>query len=384
MRIKFLGLAIAAIATFGTASAWGGDREIAEQIIQRLKQNRQTGVLRDFTLDMKVDQGVVLFRGKVHEAAQKKVVLRAADGIEGVVNVVDEVKVQATAKPVAAKTAGDFSLRDALQAEANTMMIEETQPMSETANQGAVRPAAAVELAAPGASGDQQIVSSVVSALGRAQRSGRLKGFGVDVKCSGGAVTLSGRAASDTQRNQIVRIAESVAGVSRINNSIAIPSPAAPVVAAAPLRDKGPVLRPVSAPMPAHQASAPQAVPVQNVPYRSQGMHMMAQPTGASLGSPVMGAPMMGAPVGGHPMPIGAHGVGAPIHESPNLPNYAWPGYSAYPNYAALTYPQQYSPSAWPYIGPFYPYPQVPLGWRRVTLEWKDGWWNLDFTDRYR
>ncbi len=65
----------------------------------------------------------------------------------------------------------------------------------------------------------------------------------------------------------------------------------------------------------------------------------------------------------------------------PNLPNYAWPGYAAYPNYAAVTYPKQYAPTAWPYIGPFYPYPQVPMGWRKVTLEWHDGYWNLDFDD---
>ena len=31
---------------------------------------------------------------------------------------------------------------------------------------------------------------------------------------------------------------------------------------------------------------------------------------------------------------------------------------------------------------PFYPYPQVPLGWRRAILEWDDGWWYLDFADR--
>ena len=66
-----------------------------------------------------------------------------------------------------------------------------------------------------------------------------------------------------------------------------------------------------------------------------------------------------------------------------HLPNYAWPSYAAYPNYAALTYPQQYSATAWPYIGPFYPYPQVPLGWRKVSLEWDDGWWHLDFRDRH-
>ncbi len=69
-------------------------------------------------------------------------------------------------------------------------------------------------------------------------------------------------------------------------------------------------------------------------------------------------------------------------YDQPHMPNYAWPSYAAYPNYAALTYPKQYSPTAWPYIGPFYPYPQVPMGWRKVTLEWHDGWWQLDFKDR--
>jgi hypothetical protein len=63
------------------------------------------------------------------------------------------------------------------------------------------------------------------------------------------------------------------------------------------------------------------------------------------------------------------------------MPNYAWPSYAAHPNYAALTYPKQHSACSYPYIGPFYPYPQVPLGWRKVTLEWHDGWWQLDFDD---
>ena len=90
--------------------------------------------------------------------------------------------------------------------------------------------------------------------------------------------------------------------------------------------------------------------------------------------------------VGGGPLPMYAPGVGggvAPVsYDQPHMPNYAWPSYAAYPNYAAVSYPRQYSASAWPYIGPFYPYPQVPLGWRKVTLEWDDGWWFLDFKTR--
>ena len=90
---------------------------------------------------------------------------------------------------------------------------------------------------------------------------------------------------------------------------------------------------------------------------------------------------------GGGPMPMGGPGAGGPPvpmrGNGPNMPNYAWPSYAASPNYAALQYPTLYSPTAWPYFGPFYPYPQVPLGWRRVSLEWDDGWWWLDFDDRH-
>lgn len=70
-------------------------------------------------------------------------------------------------------------------------------------------------------------------------------------------------------------------------------------------------------------------------------------------------------------------------YDHANMPNYAWPSYASHPNYAAVTYPKQYSPTAWPYIGPFYPYPQVPLGWRKVTLQWDDGWWMLDFHEKH-
>ncbi|MDR1963238.1 MAG: BON domain-containing protein [Planctomycetaceae bacterium] len=79
-----------------------------------------------------------------------------------------------------------------------------------------------------------------------------------------------------------------------------------------------------------------------------------------------------------------AYGPQGPLpgqYNQPSLPDYAWPSYACYPNYAEVCYPKQYSPKAWPYVGPFYPYPQVPLGWRKTTLEWHDGWWWLDFDD---
>jgi len=112
-------------------------------------------------------------------------------------------------------------------------------------------------------------------------------------------------------------------------------------------------------------------------------------PGQAGMGAGGMGGPMpmnggMGGPGGGMGGGMGGGGMAVPVRgDGPNMPNYAWPSYASYPNYAALQYPTQYSPTAWPYIGPFYPYPQVPLGWRRVSLEWDDGWWWLDFDERH-
>jgi len=111
----------------------------------------------------------------------------------------------------------------------------------------------------------------------------------------------------------------------------------------------------------------------------------MAEPMGQPMAQPM---PQPQAQMPGGPIPAYvagmAGGVAPARYDQPHMPNYSWPSYAAYPNYASLTYPRQYAPSAWPYIGPFYPYPQVPLGWRKVTLEWDDGWWMLDFKDTPR
>ncbi|MEM6469889.1 MAG: BON domain-containing protein [Planctomycetota bacterium] len=355
MRRKYLGLAIAAITAFGPATAFGGDREIAQEIMTRLKSNRDSGALKDFTLDMKVDKGVVLFRGSVSEADQKKLVLAAAEGIDGIAKVVDEVAVK-TAEPIAKAEAKVMkpkakAMKVAAGESLRSMLGKETKPTLEIAP-GEVKPTAAVELATGGTS-DQQVVAGVVSALGKAQKQGALRGFGVDVKCSGGVVSLTGRAASAQQRDQIVSIAQGTPGVQGVDQSITV-------------------------------LSQTPSVPAQLASQRMTPLPAMAAPQPTQMPAPMMGAAHnMGAPVMGTPVAMNhGGGMGAPRYDAPNLPNYAWPGYASYPNYAALTYPQQYSPSAWPYIGPFYPYPQVPLGWRKVSLEWDDGWWYLDFTDR--
>ena len=45
--------------------------------------------------------------------------------------------------------------------------------------------------------------------------------------------------------------------------------------------------------------------------------------------------------------------------------------------------PTVYPWQAWPNIAAPYPYPEVPLDWRAVTLRWDDGIWWLDFKKNY-
>ena len=60
----------------------------------------------------------------------------------------------------------------------------------------------------------------------------------------------------------------------------------------------------------------------------------------------------------------------------PQMPPYAWPTYAPYNNYSRVAYPEAYPYNAWPFIGPCYPFPKIPLGWRSVKLQWEDGhWW---------
>jgi hypothetical protein len=83
------------------------------------------------------------------------------------------------------------------------------------------------------------------------------------------------------------------------------------------------------------------------------------------------------------PLPEGSAVPGGTQASTPGYPNYAWPSYAPHPNFSAVGYPTVYPWQAWPNIGPFYPYPEVPLDWRAVTLRWDDGLWWLDFRKHY-
>jgi hypothetical protein len=200
--------------------------------------------------------------------------------------------------------------------------------------------------------------------------SGRMQNYSVGVQYKNGTVWLSGRVSSEKQMQAALQVISDIEGVSQIVNSLEV------------AKTNGRKQTPGASKTTGNRrASATSADLAMNGPGGDEQIQEDGEVTPAGFHR------LAGRRAARHagPVPTYAPGMGGgppPAYDQPHLPNYAWPSYAAYPNYAALTYPKQYSPTAWPYIGPFYPYPQVPLGWRKVSLEWDDGWWYLDFFDR--
>ncbi|HZU38835.1 MAG TPA: hypothetical protein VFA18_23100, partial [Gemmataceae bacterium] len=87
-------------------------------------------------------------------------------------------------------------------------------------------------------------------------------------------------------------------------------------------------------------------------------------PVPAAPGTVVEPAPIFQAPA-----------TGLTNANPPPMPPYAWPTYAPYNNFSRVAYPQLYPYNSWPFIGPPYPFPKIPVSWRHVTLEWQDGHW---------
>lgn len=334
MRRFLFGVVIASVTAAMPAWAFGGDREIAKSVMSELQQQKAAGNLKGFDIDLKVEDGIVFLTGKVANQAQQSLVVNAAAQAAGAENIVNELTVE-----------GEMQAVDQ-----------------------AVQPASTSAPTEPAAS-DVKITDAVISKLQQSKSAGTLRGFELDVSTVDGDVWLKGSVSNEAQKDHVLDIVRRVRGVARVIDDVTV---------------KNTQIRQVSTEVPAYSMEVPELTPV------PQGSSM---PMSGASGGPQAFAPsglasmtMNRGHMGGTPVPMqgaGAqYGVGAPRYDQPNMPSYAWPSYAAHPNYAAVTYPKQYSPSAWPYIGPFYPYPQVPLGWRKVALEWDDGLWYLDFTSK--
>ncbi len=205
-------------------------------------------------------------------------------------------------------------------------------------NSGYAEPPAPINL--PAGNINQTLADSIANNL---RQSAILRNFTVDVSVQGGDVELRGMIANQAQREEVLRLVQGVPGVVRVIDQMTLASQAKGIV-----RVQGP--------------SLPSTMP----PAATNGSE--AKDGAGALGS---GNGMLPEPMALGPSPLGAIGQQNP----PRMPPYAWPTYAPYNNFSRVAYPEAYPWQSWPFIGPVYPFPKVPLGWRSVKLEWDDGYW---------
>jgi hypothetical protein len=190
-------------------------------------------------------------------------------------------------------------------------------------------------------SANQQLANTIA---GQLRASAQLRQFNVDIQVVAGNVELTGQVSCQVQHDEVLRIVQGVPGVEKVVDRLTIVNNAVTPVAG--------ITQPAIGeprPLPTNQPEA--VAPPGGGPSPSEPMPIFRCPPGAD----------------------GPNGGGMP---PPPMPPYSWPTYAPYNNYSRVAYPTLYPYQSWPFIGPMYPFPKVPLGWRSITLRWVDGhWW---------
>jgi hypothetical protein len=323
MRRLLIGLVVVVATALAPLWALAGNQEVAERIAASL---RASGQLHGYKIGVKFQDGTAWLRGQVTTHEQMNTALKLVFQTPGVTRVVNNLTISGDANAA--------SVADQPAASPVPVAAYNNAPQPASYSQPMNPAPAAAEMAG-------QQLQQAAGAMAPEQ--------------------FSRPAMSGTQMHAVGSQPDSVA------------------TSFDPAQTQGVDTATLEAPEPAVAAKTNGLRPMP-IAYTQPVEPTQAVPTPAAQPGPPLPVGQPGAPIPQYVTPPGA-AMAPPHYDQPNMPNYAWPSYAASPNYAALTYPKQYSPTAWPYIGPFYPYPQVPLGWRKVTLEWHDGWWNLDFDD---
>ncbi|MCA9017805.1 MAG: BON domain-containing protein, partial [Planctomycetaceae bacterium] len=323
------------------------NQKVANEIADVLRKARLTG----YNMEIEYNKGVAVLSGKIPTAAQKAQATSLISRINGVSRVDNRLEVTEVAQNQV-PTLGADSRKSSLNPFRKPAEITQTSAVSDPFLKGSLKQAqfeqsvenrrsevqpVSYQAAPARAMNNQQMAEQLAKALGPALASAH----DVEIRFKNGTAILQGAIGSPQEKQMATQIAQRVPGVRNVENHLQL-----------------------------MQTAPQQASMIQPTNY----MNYQAPHPGPA------GAPQM------QMAPQPGIGPANNVYNSPHLPETAWPTYANYPNYAQVAYPSQYSASAFPYIGPFYPYPQVPLGWRQAQLEWDDGSWKLNFrprTDRW-
>jgi osmotically-inducible protein OsmY len=314
----------------------------ADEVASALKSGNVQGT----DIEIEVKDGVAIISGKVHEASQRALVQQLASSVPGITRVENNLRFVPPAGGGVERAAASRS-------------ADSRNPIQRVSGE------------APAAGQDNTAVANQIAA---SLSQVGLVGYDVEIRFNNGTATLSGEVATVGQRQAAGAAASQTPGVRSVNNQLKVTGP----ISQTGFQPQG-----IPGGSPEMMQMQGQGMPPQlmgpGMPPQMMGPGMPPQMMGQGMPPQMMqqaGYMQPGMNPGMNPTPSGY----APTSfNNPNLPSHAWPSYAQYPNSAAVSYPTQYSASAFPYIGPFYPYPQVPMGWREVSLEWDDGQWNLNF-----
>ncbi len=317
------------------------NQKVADDIAVALRNAR----LQGYDIEIEYKNGTAVLKGRVTDPKQKDKATQVLQKLPGVERVDNQLVL--TTKPTVSERLTADAPRGVQQASHSS-----AGPRADRVKQINYEPLPPEPAAAPAGS-NQAVAEQIAAALTAAN----LDGYDIEIRYQNGVAMLGGSVGTSAERAAAERVVQQVPGVQGVQNQLRT-------------TQEGP-----RGPMPGPQGpyGGPQGPQASIHPAAYQGAMGPGAPGMIGQGGPIQ-------PMGGYAH--GGYGSNPAVYNGPSLPEHAWPSYAQYPNSAAVTYPQQYSASAFPYIGPFYPYPQVPLGWRDATLRWDDGQWNLQFRQR--
>lgn len=329
------------------------NQKVANDIAKAMRAKKVSG---DISIEYK--NGVATLSGTVADSKVKERAQEAVSKVPGVKQVDNRLTHAPSPRDLAARRAEPAG------------GVVSANHTASAAKSNRVQQVNAETVAPP--SGNQEVAEQIAAALTAA----KLNGYDIQIRYQNGVAMLEGSVGTQSERAAASQVVSQIPGVRSVANRLSCTQE--PAVAQ----------RPPYAGQP-NGAQPYGGQPYGGQPYGAQPYGAPGQPTFAPAGfrqdaamPPAPGGPQAAMPMA--PPGYGHPGMGASqaVYNNPNLPDNSWPSYAQYPNSAMVNYPTQYSASAWPYIGPFYPYPQVPLGWRDATLRWDDGQWNLMFRTR--
>jgi len=352
------------------------NQRVAEDIAKALSKARLTH--KNVQIEFKA--GTATISGQIKDQSQRALVTKIVSGVPNVQVVENKLAPMQATRPA---SANPFAQAAATQPAKGASPVTQAKHQGQPGSQ--VRPVNFEQ-----GKSNQQVAQQIANNLSKAG----LSGYDVEVRYKNGTASLLGSVKTKEQVARAQQATESVPGVQGVLNNLTVngrpvnirqasagPQGAPNGYSPAPQRPQGPQF-----------GGPPPSMPPQGMPPQMRGPQFGAPPQGmppqgyAPQGAPVrqmQGYAPQGPQTAMAPTPRGHNQpAGHQIYNQPQLPEYAWPSYAPYDNYAAVTYPKQYSANAFPYIGPYHPYPQVPMGWRSSTLEWDDGYWNLKFESR--